>query len=120
MKKLPPADNLERYLWCHGFDQDPRSTHIDLYILHTKSPMMLLHLYYLNDENRLLNLTPFEICPIATQLEDEDNEIEQFVIRAIVLYEEAPYEVIKKVVEGAIDWYLGEPDSSLKVSTMSL
>jgi hypothetical protein len=120
MKKLPPADNLERYLWCHGFDQDPRLTHSDLYILHTKSPMMLMQLLYFDDKKRQLQLTPTEICFIGTRLEYDNKATEQFMIRTIVLFDTAPYEELKKVVEGAVDWYLGETDETLKVSTINV
>lgn len=120
MKKIHPADNLERYLWCHCIDQDPRLTDSELYILHTKSPMMLMQLYYLNDENKHLHLSSTEICAIGIQLDYDNNETEQFVVRPIILYEEAPYEVIKEVVEGAVDWYLGETDKTLIVSTINV
>jgi hypothetical protein len=82
--------------------------------------MMLLQLLYLDDNNQRTNLTASEICFTGTRLQYDDNSTEQFMIRTIVLFEKAPFEELKRVVDGAVDWYLGETDDTLKVSTINV
>lgn len=82
--------------------------------------MMLMQLLYFEDNNRHLQLTATEICFTGTRLEYDNKTTEQFVIRTIVLFETAPYDELKRVVDGAVDWYLGETDDTLKVSTINV